>query len=75
MSKDQVWKITFCFHTSRPEKFFADYSRLENDQTFFHTFPYSVGTLLNRTLHFACLGHSTGLRTTKARRTAVQTPV
>jgi len=26
--------------------YFKDFSRLENDQTFFHTFPDSVGTLV-----------------------------
>ena len=42
MPKDQVWKIISVFHTNKTKKMF---SRLKNDQTFFHTFQDSVGTL------------------------------
>jgi len=37
MSKDQFWKINSFFHTKR-QKDFPDFSRLDNDQTFFHVF-------------------------------------
>jgi len=45
MSKDQVWKIFLS--TLRKQNIFPELSRLENAQTFFHTFPDSVGTLIN----------------------------
>ena len=44
MSKDQVWNITFFFHTNRSNNLFADIFRLENDKTF----QDSVGTLCSR---------------------------
>jgi len=34
MSKHQVWKSIFFLHTNKPQKIFADFSRLENDQFF-----------------------------------------
>ena len=40
----------FFFHTNRPKTIFLDFSKLENDQNFFHTFPDSAGMLLNCTL-------------------------
>jgi len=42
MSKNQVWKIIHFFRTNRPEKIICRISRLENDQTSFHTFQDSL---------------------------------
>jgi len=41
------WSLSiFIFRNNRPKKrFFQDFSRLENDKIFFHTFPDCVGTL------------------------------
>jgi len=39
---------------NRPKNFFPDFSRLENDQTFFHTFRDSVATMA-QTTHFATI--------------------
>jgi len=35
MSKDQARKNIPFFHTNRPKSFLPDFSRVENDQTFF----------------------------------------
>jgi len=42
MPKDQVWNIISFFHTKRPKNFFPEFSRPENDQTFFHAFQDSI---------------------------------
>ena len=42
MSKDEVWKFIFFFHTNRPKHFFTYFSRLrknpENNFILFHHF-------------------------------------
>jgi len=42
MSKDQVWKIIFFFHTNKQQQ---NFSRFENDRKIFHNFPCCIGTL------------------------------
>jgi len=53
MSIDQVWKIFF-YHTNTPKNFSQDFSRMENDPTFFYTFQDSVGTLTIVCCNYTC---------------------